>query len=836
MKRRTRIKLLYAFFAIVAIALLMTACGSANKESGTTSDTAAPARVGSDSCTNTCHASSRDLTMVSDPADTRTIPSAWRDSLHTTNPFEVVGCEDCHGNGGNHFGMGPIPYPIPGGPSCAPSGAPGCHQTFGGLGSTWAQTVHANADNSPDKFFFQGGTGLGQAEIRGVPEFVSGASTSIPVTINQHIEECSVCHDSNQKFEYDTAGNLVKPNPNSMPHPEIACGNCHDGHQVAKAVNIPQRGFSPFNEVPYPLFRKMKVDANGANDAVAGTWKRAAIFQTNGAVNLVTGIVATPITVVSGTNNELNVETICASCHTVGKYKYGRSATHQSDIYTEWRESSHGSRNDPAFAEFSANPVAYINPNTGLNYTTADAGHQSLWPYDMALGSAIGGSGSVLAMSATTTANAGIPGSRGPNDNYQCYRCHNGLTSIAYQEGVEGTSNAPVVFGDAPVICITCHDPHSNSATTTKNIRAPQVMSKYYATRSGVTSTATPTIQFAGNVFWDNTPLPTTGITPGNGAICIFCHQGRESGYTLFKRQLWSDATTTNQSFLNPHYLGTGAMLWARNGYEYSQVTGTPAAGPGQMYGVVTPHQQTNCIGCHMATAVDTTDGTIGGHTWKIVSETDQFVNNATCNTAACHNGTVPATNASGEFDNYRLASDTNDYDGDGNTTEGISVEIQHLENAVIAMLWLNNIEYDDTAYPYFIKKGLAHTSTNAFKAWSLSTYKAAFNLSFVIKGQPSGRSKTNVPNMSAATHNYLYNIQLLQDAYVDLYNNYILVNAGNPPSPVNGITVPDPLNPGSLTTMNVTLPVPANLFRPTGTRPATNYDPQGGGAYNTRQ
>ncbi|HEY4484947.1 MAG TPA: hypothetical protein VI702_01295, partial [Nitrospiria bacterium] len=30
----------------------------------------------------------------------------------------VVGCESCHGNGGNHWGVGPIPYPRPGPDRC----------------------------------------------------------------------------------------------------------------------------------------------------------------------------------------------------------------------------------------------------------------------------------------------------------------------------------------------------------------------------------------------------------------------------------------------------------------------------------------------------------------------------------------------------------------------------------------------------------------------------------------------------------------------------------------------------------------------------------------------
>jgi len=86
----------------------------------------------------------------------------------------------------------------------------------------------------------------------------------------------------------------------------------------------------------------------------------------------------------------------------------------------------------------------------------------------------------------------------------------------------------------------------------------------------------------------------------------------------------------------------------------------------------------------------------------------------------------------------------------------------------------------------------MPHTSANAFKAWTPATYKAAFNLSYTIKGLPSGaESQIGAPNSSAAVHNYKYIIQLLLDGYED----------------INGAPLP-------------------GASRPAGTRPATVYGP----------
>ncbi len=782
MKSKAGITLLYVFITLFLTAAVLGACGNSKKEAGPSAQPVAATQVGSQSCINQCHAATKDIFGEE-------IAVTWQTTTHTVD-FGVQ-CEDCHGGGSLHWGVGPIPFPNP---PAAPCNA--CHHKDGFDG-----TRHANANMIPDSTFSQ---------------------ITTTASFGRHIEECSVCHNPDQRFEFGFEDVFVKPNPNNLPNPEVACAGCHwGGHQpVDVTTTVPQRGNG---NVFFPLFRPFTVDlSTGAQTtAPTGTTIMLSTFQPNGAVQPDGSVNLSKVT---GTNNELHVEQLCGACHAQGVYKNSGGPTHQEDIFGEWTQSAHGTRNDPAFAEFSANPTTYINPNTGLNYTPADAGHQSLWPYDMSFGSTIGGGGSVFS-TATATANAGVVGATGVNDNFPCYRCHNGLTSIVYQDDEQGTPNAPVIFGDEPVICITCHDPHTDVPGQTKNTRKPVVMSKYSSAQ----------VTFSGNVFFDNTPVPGT---TGNATVCVFCHQGRESGFTLFKRKLAQGQTITG-NFFNPHYLGTAAMLWAKNGYELSQVSGTIAPGPvttPKMYGMVPQHQQTNCFGCHMTAPVSSPTGPIGGHTWKIVSDDDSVVNSGVttaepkCNNAACHNGRMPVTNASGEFDNFRdmVFDPTNDYDGNG-SPDGIPVEIMGLENQVIGLLTQFGIFYDDVKYPYFFTD--ATFATN-FTAWTLPPYKAAFNLSFVVKGLPSGPTQINQPNASASCHNFRYNIQLLHDSYENLWNSFKLLHSGaNPPGSVS-ITIPG----GSPIT--VTLHDPAAMVRPSSPndRPATNYNPQSGGTYDPRQ
>lgn len=436
-----------------------------------------------------------------------------------------------------------------------------------------------------------------------------------------------------------------------------------------------------------------------------------------------------------------NTEGLCASCHTRGFYKYtalGRKAdgslvelgaTHNSDIMTQYKRSGHADKAAPPFEEFSAG--------------TYGSTHQPTYPFDMS----ITGSGGVGSL--RNKGNTGFQLTQTPNpnnaylvaagnttqpvliNNYQCNQCHHGLGSIDYQKDRQGTQEAQVLWGDATVTCITCHDPHQDRNGTGMSIRMPVKLSynpRFVDTdknpRGGI------------DKFMDGTDIPET---VGDGRICLFCHQGRESGLTVYKaikaaNPALDPYAQPNQlisaggvSFINPHYLDGGAILWSKNAWEYF------FGGTAQRYSEGNiAHQALNCMGCHMDTPKE--DNTAGGHTWKAQVETCR----------RCH----------GPVEEFTQIQASADYDGDG-TAGTVFQELgtinpdSGLFGQLKAALQAQGIYYNPDSYPYFF------TATGGqFRNWTTHTLSAAFNLAYAYKA-----------GNAVYAHNAKYIVQILQDS-----------------------------------------------------------------------
>lgn len=436
-----------------------------------------------------------------------------------------------------------------------------------------------------------------------------------------------------------------------------------------------------------------------------------------------------------------NTEGLCASCHTKGFYKYtalGRKAdgtlvelgaTHNSDIMTQYRNSGHANKAAPPFEEFSAG--------------TYGSTHQPTYPFDMS----ITGSGGVGSLRNKGNTSFQLTQTPDPNNaylvaagnttqpvlinNYQCNQCHHGLGSIDYQEDRQGTEEAQVLWGDATVTCITCHDPHKDAGGTGMNIRVPVKLS--YNSRF-VDAVSNP--RGGINKFMDGTDIPDT---VRDGRICLFCHQGRESGLTVYQAikaanpaldpysQPDQTISASGVSFINPHYLDGGAILWSRNAWEYF-FGGIP-----QTYSEGNiAHQALNCMGCHMDTPKE--DNSAGGHTWKAQVETCQ----------RCH----------GPVEEFTEIQASADYDGDG-TVGTVFQELgtinpdSGLFGQLKAALQAKGIYYNPDSYPYFF------TATGGqFRNWTTNTLSAAFNLAYAYKA-----------GNAVYAHNAKYIVQILQDS-----------------------------------------------------------------------
>lgn len=300
-----------------------------------------------------------------------------------------------------------------------------------------------------------------------------------------------------------------------------------------------------------------------------------------------------------------------------------------------------------------------------------------------------------------------------------CAACHSQGGYLDFL-GADGTA-AGVVDGAAElgttVDCATCHDPAAE---------------------------ALDTVSFASDVTVD-------GL--GAEARCMVCHQGRASGAQVDEAlemaglidgagKLDADTQSEDLSFLNIHYYPAAATLYAgraMGGYQY----------PGAVYDWRFRHVPgyDTCTGCHDA------------HTLQV--KVDEC--------SSCHAGVENVTDLRGI---RMIASAGNDYDGDGDVSEGIAEEIDGLRQTTLAALQayamdqdLGDVCYDANAYPYFFQDMDGSGSCeddeasfpNRYAAWTPRLLQGAYNYQMATK-DPGGYS-----------HNAKYLIQLLSDSIADL-------------------------------------------------------------------
>jgi Bacterial Ig-like domain (group 2) len=290
----------------------------------------------------------------------------------------------------------------------------------------------------------------------------------------------------------------------------------------------------------------------------------------------------------------------------------------------------------------------------------------------------------------------------------ECARCH---SSEGFVDYLGGDGSAPhQVDKPAPVKsvirCETCHNAAADALTS---VTFP----------SGVT---------------------VDGL--GGEARCMTCHQGRASGADVdaaitAAAVASDDEVSTSLRFQNIHYYPAAATLFAgraKGGYQYA----------GQVYDVRFRHVDgmNTCIGCH------------DPHSTKVRFDV--------C--AGCHTGVKNV----GDAHEIRMMSSIGiDYDGDGNTSEGIYDELVGLRDKVLAGLVQYGKErgspicYSATAYPYWFIDGDADgscsateaVSANGFKSWTARLVRATYNFQLASK------------DPGAFAHNAKYIIELLHDS-----------------------------------------------------------------------
>lgn len=281
--------------------------------------------------------------------------------------------------------------------------------------------------------------------------------------------------------------------------------------------------------------------------------------------------------------------------------------------------------------------------------------------------------------------------------------------------------------GEIPVSCAACHSGEGFRAFHGIDGSAVGVIERPIAT-GGVVDCATCHDDGVNNIASIRFPSGAE-ITPAEGtAICLTCHQGRESGASVDQRitGLPDDEVNPDLSFVNPHYAVAAATLYGtevKGGYEY----------PGQDYVGQFAHVEafSSCIDCHEP------------HSSQVREES--------C--TSCHQGAELRA----------IRTSKTDFDGNGDVTSGIYTEISELNAKLLSAIEVYAAEIADAPiayagqYPYFFKADTELTYPNRYTSWTPALLRAAYNYQFVTMDK------------GAYAHNPHYSVQLLYDTITDL-------------------------------------------------------------------
>ncbi len=323
-----------------------------------------------------------------------------------------------------------------------------------------------------------------------------------------------------------------------------------------------------------------------------------------------------------------------------------------------------------------------------------------------------------------------------PNADKWAASGHNNVKGEQFRHWDDATANPDGV----PTSCAKCHtsDGFVDFATNGKVTKAVPAANAQGITCAACHNDAAEAL--------DSVKFPSGKVVEtseeGEG-LCMQCHQGRESKVSVDKQiaqfkltdnvdvvatPLVSGTVTTNFGFRNVHYFAAGGTLYgsqAQMGYEYD----------GQTYDPKFRHVDgmDTCIACH------------DQHSTTVRVE----------KCAECHEGVKTVE----DLQNVRMNGSLVDYNGNGDTKEGIAKEIAGLQETLLASIQAyaqevgqKPIKYDGATYPYFLGD-----DGKAYTAWTARLLKAAYN--YQVSAKDPG----------AFAHNAKYIIELLYDSIADL-------------------------------------------------------------------
>jgi hypothetical protein len=311
---------------------------------------------------------------------------------------------------------------------------------------------------------------------------------------------------------------------------------------------------------------------------------------------------------------------------------------------------------------------------------------------------------------------------------YRCAKCHS-ATGLPEFIGANGTV---VVDGRGTTLTAGIGPQHSANGFMCVTCHNQEKFPERYAIASVVFPSG-KTVSFGGKDA-------DGAFVADDSNLCIMCHQGRESTLSVNNALAGKEDDTADPSisFKNIHYLGAGATLFgadAAGAYQYANQDYV-----GQNMHAAPTGSMNKCKDCHDVHALEP----------KVEA----------CK--ACHGDKKP--------EEIRMTA--TDWDGDGDTTEGVKGEVDTLAETLYAEIQKyaettagTPIVYDGHTNPYYFvdanKDGEIDKDDKGanirYNAWTPRLLKAAFNYQYSQK------------DPGAFVHNPQYVIQFLIDSIGDL-------------------------------------------------------------------
>lgn len=496
------------FIVAALVSLLATAfisgCGSSNKE-GTLAG--GVAKVDEALCAQ-CHSASVE-TLSGD-----NIYANYQASVHALNS---VGCQDCHGGGAEHNGVGPIPYPKPNHEQCRT-----CHDNTTitnyplvtdyvaskhfGVVIEEAQTcnrchTHQGAVLGA-KFGFTGdGDALAAGELAGIAPGDLSAGTGEPIKCNT----CHVTHKPQQlRVDPTWKPSTVVGAATDTGNPQYKlCTQCHTYINPAGVLAGSGSATSGTVKVGHHETSWYRAIATTHYDAHAGG-------------------------TISGYGVRTTGDNPCFDCH--GHESMTNTNSGSATVYTDWGQSGHALGLLTAKkAAATANPV-----NTSLPRTDPVRVAQGIAQVD-------------AVMAATVPA-----GPFGGHNTGTCARCHN-TEGFAYTMDNLATIPDPLATAAGVLKCNGCHtNPGNGTLRTLKGAKA----ATNYTTDLGWDPTAYFTATGSGYTLnYSKKAYPDVAASN----LCIQCHDSRQNDPGAI-----TDATT---AYTRTHYMQAAATMYVKMGF-----------------------------------------------------------------------------------------------------------------------------------------------------------------------------------------------------------------------------------------------------------------------------